>query len=41
MPVSGMANTVRSVASRWRHGREIPTPPPMTTPSITARVGLG
>ena len=41
MPVSGMAKVVRSVAIRTRAGRLIPTPPPMTTPSMIAVTGLG
>ena len=41
MPVSGMAKTVRSVATRQRQGSDRPTPPPMTIPSMTATTGLG
>ena len=40
MPVSGMAKVVRSVTTRTFAGREMPTPPPMTTPSIRAMTGF-
>ena len=39
--VSGMASTVRSVATRKRHGQAMPTPPPMVMPSMKATPGLG
>ena len=41
MAASGMAKSVRSVAMRNLAGRAIPTPPPITTPSMTAITGLG
>ncbi len=40
MPVSGMAKRVFSVATRNRAGAEMPTPPPMVMPSMTATIGL-
>ena len=36
MPVSGMASTVRSVTTRKLPWADTPTPPPITTPSISA-----
>ena len=36
-----MARRVRSVAILYVHGREMPTPPPMTIPSMNTQVGLG
>jgi hypothetical protein len=41
MPVSGMANTSRSDATRWLPCTETPTPPPIVIPSISATYGLG
>lgn len=41
MPVSGMATRERSVTIRTVPWAEIPTPPPMTMPSIRATYGFG
>ncbi len=41
MLVSGIARRVFSVATRYWHGSEMPTPPPMVMPSMIAIVGLG
>ena len=38
MPTSGMAKTAASVATRKRPWTEMPTPPPITIPSLRARV---
>ena len=37
---SGMANSVFSVATRYFAGWEMPTPPPIVTPSMKATMGL-
>ena len=36
-----MAKTVRSVAIRYLHGQEMPTPPPMVIPSMNTTPRLG
>ena len=38
---TGIANTVRSVATRNRHGQAMPTPPPIVIPSMKATPGFG
>ena len=40
MPTSGMATADRSVTTRWLPWAEMPTPPPMTMPSMTGTIGL-
>ena len=41
MPTSGIATDERSVTTRCAACAEMPTPPPITTPSITATIGFG
>ena len=41
MPTSGIATAERSVTTRCAACAETPTPPPITTPSITAMMGFG
>ncbi len=41
MLTSGMAIDERSVTTRCAACAEMPTPPPMTTPSMIATTGLG
>ena len=41
IPVSGIAKSVRSVATKCEPVADTPTPPPMTIPSTSATYGLG
>ena len=41
MATSGVATTERSVTIGWLAWAEIPTPPPIAIPSMTATTGLG